>query len=149
VYTPTVNADGTYLPMPWTGARRIENERLLYREHQRMHHEKFPEYAAGWRQPSETTVSRVWKLVRRTITGAVDALSPTERAALVVALDAAFDCGFITVADDGTVIVASGLDEEARRLLGLDRPLSIDGLAEAHRTYLPWHREQVFRASGT
>jgi hypothetical protein len=32
-------------------------------------------------------------------------------------LDAAFDCGFITVADDGAVVVSSGLGETARRLL--------------------------------
>jgi putative restriction endonuclease len=62
-------------------------------------------------------------------------------------LDAAFDCGFITVADDGTVIIASELDDEARRLLGLDVPLQLHGLAEGHRTYLPWHRNAVFRGN--
>lgn len=62
-------------------------------------------------------------------------------------LDAAFDCGFITVTDDGAIVVASELDEAARRLLGIDRPLSVPALSERHRAYLPWHRERVFRES--
>jgi hypothetical protein len=60
-------------------------------------------------------------------------------------LDAAFDLGFITVADDGVVVVADVLDETARGLLGLEQPLRVRGLGDGHRTYLPWHRAQVFR----
>lgn len=59
-------------------------------------------------------------------------------------LDAAFDCGFITVADDGAIVVSDALDEDARAVLGLDRPLRVRGLADGHRGYLPWHRERVF-----
>jgi hypothetical protein len=36
-----------HLPMPLTGARRIENERLAYRETQRLHHAAFPDYSRG------------------------------------------------------------------------------------------------------
>jgi hypothetical protein len=61
-------------------------------------------------------------------------------------LDAAFDRGFITVADDGAVIVASGLDDTARKLLGLDHPARIGALHDGHRTYLPWHRAKVFKS---
>ncbi len=64
-------------------------------------------------------------------------------------LDAAFDCGFITVADDGTVIVSAALDDVARRMLGLNETLCVRALHEAHRAYLPWHRERVFRGSST
>jgi putative restriction endonuclease len=64
-------------------------------------------------------------------------------------LDAAFDCGFITVGDDGTVVVASGLGENARRLVGVDGPLRVHALADGHRTYMPWHRERVFRGSAS
>jgi hypothetical protein len=60
-------------------------------------------------------------------------------------LDAAFDSGFITVANDGAVIVAGELDEPARRVLAIDKPLHVRGLAEGHRAYLLWHRERVFR----
>jgi len=47
-----------HLPMPLTGARRIEAERRAYREAQRLHHAEHPDYAAGWRRPSDTTAAR-------------------------------------------------------------------------------------------
>jgi len=59
-------------------------------------------------------------------------------------LDAAFDRGFITVADDGALVVSEALEANARAILGLGLPLRVRGLAEAHRAYLPWHRERVF-----
>lgn len=59
-------------------------------------------------------------------------------------LDAAFDCGFITVADDGAVVVSDRLEEAARSLLGLATPQRVTALAPGHRVYLPWHREHVF-----
>jgi hypothetical protein len=60
-------------------------------------------------------------------------------------LDAAFDRGFMTLADDGAVIVSGALPEPDRRLLSLDAPLRARGLREGHRAYLPWHRERVFK----
>jgi hypothetical protein len=63
-------------------------------------------------------------------------------------LDAAFDRGFITVVDDGTVIVSDALDGASRTVLGFDRPLRAFGLAEGQRSYLPWHRERVFKKGG-
>lgn len=60
-------------------------------------------------------------------------------------LDAVFDRGFITVQDDGEVVVADGIAADARRILGLDQPMRIRGLANGHRAYLPWHRERVFQ----
>lgn len=60
-------------------------------------------------------------------------------------LDAAFDRGFITVADDGTIVVSDALDGAARSMLGLDRTLRVHGLTDAHRAYLPCHRGRVFR----
>ena len=92
-HEPAANADGGYLPMPWDGARRIENERIRYREAQRRHHELFPNYVEGWRRPSETTTEHVWALVGDAATSMVGYLSPIEREALVVALDAAVQAG--------------------------------------------------------
>lgn len=60
-------------------------------------------------------------------------------------LDAAFDAGFITVADDGNVIVAEELRPEALALMGLDGALRVRGITEAHRRYLGWHRGWVWR----
>jgi putative restriction endonuclease len=60
-------------------------------------------------------------------------------------LDAAFDGGFITVADDGAVIVSAMLDGEARAALGLGAALRVRAPGEGHRAYLVWHRERVFK----
>jgi hypothetical protein len=59
-------------------------------------------------------------------------------------LDAAFDQGFITVGDDGAVIVSGKLPTEAREVLGLADGLRVEGLAEGHRAYLAWHRAKEF-----
>lgn len=67
---------------------------------------------------------------------------------LAAHLDAAFDAGFITVGDDGAVVVSDSLDGEARALLGLDRPARIRALAEGHRRYLVWHRRAFRSGSG-
>lgn len=64
-------------------------------------------------------------------------------------LDAAFDRGFVTVDDDGSVRVSDALDAGARSTLLLDRPLRIRRLTDGHRAYLPWHREWVFEEWGT
>ena len=61
-------------------------------------------------------------------------------------LDAVFDRGLMTVADDGTVLVSSALGSEDRRLLGLDAPLRVRALGEGHRGYLLWHRQRVFKS---
>ena len=63
-------------------------------------------------------------------------------------LDAAFDSGFITIAEDGTVVISDALQSGARSGLGLEGPLKVLGLHGAHERYLPWHRSRVFRNSG-
>jgi hypothetical protein len=60
-------------------------------------------------------------------------------------LDAAFDGGFITISDDGVVVISGALSAPAGRLLGLDVPLRVRALAEGHHAYLAWHRDGVFR----
>jgi hypothetical protein len=61
-------------------------------------------------------------------------------------LDAAFDGGFITVADDGRVVFSARLLDQDRKLLGLDMALRVSGLADGHRPYLDWHRRKEFKA---
>ena len=64
-------------------------------------------------------------------------------------LDAAFDAGFITIAEDGTILVSTALPSHARSVLELDRLLMIRGLHRAHERYLPSHRANIFRASSS
>lgn len=59
-------------------------------------------------------------------------------------LDAAFDRGFITVVDDGAIVVSDALDAGARTVLRLDQPLRVRGITYSHQAYLRWHRERVF-----
>ena len=60
-------------------------------------------------------------------------------------LDAAFDRGFISVADDGVVLVSPTLPQDARRCLGLDAPLRLRAVHASHSAYLAWHRRSAFR----
>jgi len=60
-------------------------------------------------------------------------------------LDALFDGGWMTLLDDGGVLLAPELDATSRELLGVASPLRVRHLEPAHRRYLAWHRVQVFR----
>ena len=60
-------------------------------------------------------------------------------------LDAAFDQGFITLDEDGEVVVSQLLDEKARRALGLPTTFEIRVKPTHHQAYLEWHRTRVFR----
>ena len=62
-------------------------------------------------------------------------------------LDAAFDSGFITIAEDRAVVISDALLSNARSVLGFDESLKVRGLHRAHERYLPWHRSKVFRRS--
>jgi hypothetical protein len=76
-------------------------------------------------------------------------LDPFNGLLLAPHLDAVFDCGLMTVEDDGDVRVSTLLGEEARALLGLDQPCRVSRLRPEHRRYLPSHRQHVFRAGGS
>ncbi|XWV18788.1 MAG: HNH endonuclease [Gemmatimonas sp.] len=65
---------------------------------------------------------------------------------LAVHLDALFDRGFLTVDDQGNVILSAALGSEAQRILGLsDSGLRIKTLQPKHLPYLAYHRSHVFR----
>ncbi len=61
-------------------------------------------------------------------------------------LDAAFDRGLLTVADDGAVLVSPVLSTNDRQALSVHDDLRIPSLADGHRHYLKWHRDFLFRA---
>ena len=60
-------------------------------------------------------------------------------------LDAAFDGGWITFSNDGTLLVAPSLDDRNCRLLGMGASTIMKGLTPAHAKYFEWHREKIFR----
>ena len=60
-------------------------------------------------------------------------------------LDAAFDTGLITIANDDTVVVSTRLQELDRQILGLQGSLRVGRLTDEHRGYLRWHRDRVFK----
>ena len=59
-------------------------------------------------------------------------------------LDAAFDCGLMTVADDGAVIWSPNLAGSERELLGATSSMEVRSLAPQHLPYLKWHRQWRF-----
>jgi hypothetical protein len=60
-------------------------------------------------------------------------------------LDALFDGGWISFADDGRMLLSDGLGEDARHKLGLVGWTSLAYAPEYHRPYLEYHRALVFR----
>ncbi len=60
-------------------------------------------------------------------------------------LDAVFDKGFITISDEGQVIISETLGPAARQLLGLEKLPQLARVEPQHRHYLGWHRQRVFR----
>ncbi|NBC32284.1 MAG: HNH endonuclease [Alphaproteobacteria bacterium] len=65
---------------------------------------------------------------------------------LAAHLDAAFDAGLITFADNGALIVSPGLAPADRAALRLNALPPLTGLKTAHRPYLASHRAGVFDA---
>jgi putative restriction endonuclease len=62
-------------------------------------------------------------------------------------LDVLFDRGFITIVDDGSVLVSSELPGHAALQLGLITPMFVSRVTDGHRKYLAWHRVYVFKGS--
>ena len=60
-------------------------------------------------------------------------------------MDALFDQGYISFADDGTLIVSPRLTVEDRQALGLHAvEQKLLQIAPAHLPYLQWHRDHIF-----
>ena len=66
---------------------------------------------------------------------------------LTAHLDALFDQGLMTFADDGTAILSKRLTATQSTLLGLTggETVSLRWVSPAHLPYLAWHREHIFR----
>lgn len=64
---------------------------------------------------------------------------------LAAHLDIAFDQGFISVSDDGVVLVSDKLPARERTVLGLDEPRRIEQLRPEHRPFMAWHRDHIWQ----
>ncbi|HEY1682882.1 MAG TPA: HNH endonuclease [Candidatus Tumulicola sp.] len=60
-------------------------------------------------------------------------------------LDALFDGGFMTIDGAGLVIFSEALSQLARDTLGLKSVMRTSELTDAHRAYLAWHQQRIFR----
>ena len=58
-------------------------------------------------------------------------------------LDAAFDRGFISFADDGGILISTALKDHADEL-SISEHMSLKSVNDLHRKYLDWHRRHVF-----
>tara|TARA_R110001592_G_scaffold143304_1_gene365992 strand:- start:26556 stop:27425 length:870 start_codon:yes stop_codon:yes gene_type:complete len=58
-------------------------------------------------------------------------------------LDAAFDRGFISFADDGGILISAALEDHAGEL-SISEHMSLKSVSDFHRKYLDWHRRHVF-----
>ena len=60
-------------------------------------------------------------------------------------VDALFDDGWISFADDGALLISPSLPDTARAQLGVSENWRVDGLRMAHSPYLAFHRQHELR----
>ena len=60
-------------------------------------------------------------------------------------LDALFDGGWLSFAEDGTALWSAALSPDARAVLGVSPAPLLHGLLAQHQSYLAFHRGNVFR----
>ena len=63
---------------------------------------------------------------------------------LVADVDAAFDAGLISFADDGSCLLSHSLTPSAHARFSSSRILKRERVSEGHRAFLDWHRKHVF-----
>lgn len=61
-------------------------------------------------------------------------------------LDAAFDKGYISFNDDGSILLSSELAEDDLKALNLSPSLALRDVNPKHLPYLAWHRANLFKA---
>jgi 5-methylcytosine-specific restriction protein A len=69
-------------------------------------------------------------------------LDPFNGLLLIPNLDAAFDRGFISFANDGRILISENINEEAWLQLGINHSMNLRRVEEGHFQYLQFHREK-------
>lgn len=99
----------------------------------------------GIAEPSLLRASHAKPWSDPTITDA-ERLDPANGLPLVVHLDALFDAGWISFADDGVMLVSAKLEPSVVALYGLSTDLHLRKVPSTSQTkYLAYHRSKVFR----
>lgn len=75
-----------------------------------------------------------------------DRINPDNGIALSLLYHRAFDLGYISFADDGTILVSEAYRERLLRV-GLNLSAKVSGLTEDHRPFLEHHRKQIFQVA--
>jgi putative restriction endonuclease len=75
----------------------------------------------------------------------VERLDPYNGLLLVPNLDVAFDKGYISFLDEGSIVISSRLDQTTRRIMGIHRNLRLRRVAKKNRLYLDYHRRVVLQ----
>ena len=60
-------------------------------------------------------------------------------------LDAAFDSGFISFNNSGSILISKRLNAEQKSALGIDDEMSLRKITDRHRKFLEYHRSYVFK----
>jgi putative restriction endonuclease len=60
-------------------------------------------------------------------------------------LDALFDRGLISFADQGSMLISPKLSIESRQLLVLSEGIKLRSVSDAHTVFLAWHRQFLWR----
>jgi 5-methylcytosine-specific restriction protein A len=60
-------------------------------------------------------------------------------------LDATFDKGFISFADDGAILISDYLTADVQKTLGIHHKMRITRIEKQHCQYLNYHREYLFK----
>lgn len=63
-------------------------------------------------------------------------------------LDVLFDGGWISVTDDGGILVSPALSESVQIAIGFSMDWKVTGLLPKHAPYLSYHRKHVWRSEG-
>lgn len=64
-------------------------------------------------------------------------------------LDALFDRGLMTFDEHGKAEFSDTIDASTREILNLSGPMKLRWLTPVHEVFLQWHREKVFKLSGS
>ena len=104
---------------------------------------------ARWDNACAVTGLNVPRLLRAShckpwaVSSPQERLDPNNGLLLAAHLDAAFDAGYVSFADDGAMLTSPQLSAEAMQALGLRPDLRLRRVQPSQRPFLQWHRDHL------